>query len=148
MDSLPEPTPRNRGWEALRFASVLPAAILFAAAASIAGGLLTAMLIAAGPPPSSAIVFWVRVAVIYLPRNLAFVLAGALIAPRCRVATACGLAAIAIGVALLVHVLGQSTVGIVNYIHFVAESAGALGGVLWIVGATRRLRPRSPSKVG
>lgn len=92
---------------------------------------------AGGNDSSSAIVYWFRTMMYFVPKNAVFVFAGAMTAPRYRLNTALLLAAIAIGVALIVHVLGQQSVGVVNYIHFAAESAGVVGGVIGVVAVSR-----------
>lgn len=78
------------------------------------------------PEPAS---YYVRLLLYYAPQRAAFVIAGALVAPR-SLATACVLAGVAIALSLTVHILGQHSVGTTNYLHFAAESAGAIVGVV------------------
>ena len=85
-----------------------------------------------------SLVYGVRLVLYFLPKNAAFVIGGALVAPHYRLATAFALATIAIAISLLIHVLGQKTVGPTNYLHFAAESAGAACGALFIGLALRR----------
>ncbi len=146
MDSIPAPPPRNRAWQVLRFVCVLPAALIFAAAAFYAGGLAGALVTALFGATSPSIVYAIRLVLYYMPKNAAFVLAGAITAPRYRVTIALVLAALAIGVALIVHVLGQQSPGVVNYTHFAAETAGAALGVIALVAAPRCRRLWSPRR--
>ena len=67
-------------------------------------------------------------------------------APRHQIATAFGLTGLGIGWSLMTHVIVQhlaaNRVGLVNYIHFSAESAGLLGGAACIFRLDSALRAR------
>ncbi|MSR56636.1 MAG: hypothetical protein EXS05_03050 [Planctomycetaceae bacterium] len=58
-------------------------------------------------------------------------------APRRQMATAIVLTVLGLFVSLMTHVVGQhlagNHVGIVNYTHLFAESAGVLGGAAYIL---------------
>jgi hypothetical protein len=110
----------------LRWLAVLPAAILAAWVAHFAGGIVGLAVSRLVPEPAS---YYVRLLLYYAPQQAAFVIAGALVAPR-PLATACVLAGVAIALSLTVHILGQHSVGTTNYLHFAAESAGAIVGVV------------------
>ena len=141
MGSAHESLRRERAWQLLRWAGVLPVALFFGTAAYYAsgiGGMIAAT--ALGTASKSTFAYWVRLGMFYLPKNAAFVFAGAMIAPQYRLTTALGLAAIASSFALMVHVLGQSTVGVTNYTHFAAESAGAACGVICLAVFVNRQR--------
>jgi hypothetical protein len=138
MNSIPESAQRERAWHLLRWICVLPVAMLFWIAAYYASGMVAAVATAAwGSASKSTLVYWIRFGMFYIPKNAAFVFGGAMTAPRYRVATAAVLASMASGLALLVHVLGQNTVGFTNYTHFAAESAGAALGIICVVAAAR-----------
>jgi hypothetical protein len=72
-----------------------------------------------------------------VPPKSAFVIAGAKVAPRRRSATAIVLALLGLLLSLMTHVIAQNLagnrLGIVNYTHLFAESAGVLGGAAYIV---------------
>jgi hypothetical protein len=87
------------------------------------------------------LVYWIKFALFYIPKQAAFVVGGALTAPRFRVITATILAVVATGMSLLVHVLGQRTVGITNYTHVAAETVGAILGAIFIALVSRPAAP-------
>lgn len=123
----------------LRWLAVIPAAIAAGWLAHLVCGLASvaiARLIGEA--------YYVHLLLCYAPKNAAFVIAGAKIAPRQR-ATAVALAIVAIALSLLVHLLGQRTVGLTNYLHFTAESAGALLGAAFIFATTRTNRAGAAS---
>jgi hypothetical protein len=72
----------------------------------------------------------------YLPRKSAFVIAGTKMAPGHQIATAVALTVLGICLSLTVHIIGQqiagNRVGLVNYMHACAESAGYLGGAAYL----------------
>jgi hypothetical protein len=127
MTQAHEPARRTKLIEAIRWLCVLPAAAL----GSVAVQLLLAVLAQVAGPDG-----W-RMFLYYVVREAAFVMAGALMAPRRRTATAIVLAVLAIAASLLKHILGQylagNHVGSVNYLHFCLESAGAVIGVAFVV---------------
>jgi hypothetical protein len=69
--------------------------------------------------------------------------------PRYQKITATGLEVLAIYLSLMIHVVGQhlagNHVGLVNYTHFVCQSAGALGGAAYVFLRDWRRRCRSDS---
>ena len=120
----------------LRWLAVMPVAIfawwlahfVFGAICAITAQLLTA-----------AAMVYVRLVLVYVPKSAAFVWAGATVSPR-PLPTAIALAAIAMALSLLVHILSQRTVGATNWLHFAAESVGALLGLAAIVVVRSRER--------
>ena len=131
--------------ELLRWACVLPAALIAAMVVVTASGVMsmvvTSML---GTLATPAVPYAIRFALYYLPRPAAFVIGGALVAPRCRVLTAIALTIIASSMSLVIHILGQRAVGVANYTHFAAETAGAILGAACAVMFVRR-RPTDES---
>ena len=65
-------------------------------------------------------------------------------APRRQMGTAIVLAVLGIVFSLLTHIVSQhlhgNRVGTTNYLHFLAESAGVLGGAGYILVRVRRNR--------
>ena len=121
----------------LRWLAVIPAAVMAGWLAHFAFGFMS--LIAARVLSEST-TYYARLLLCYVPKDAAFVIVGAKIAPR-PVATAVVLAVAAIAMSLLVHILGQRTVGVTNYLHFTAESAGALLGVAFTYATMRTQGP-------
>ena len=80
--------------------------------------------------------YYIRIPLYYAPKDAAFVIVGAKVAPR-PLTTAVALAVAAIGISLVIHILGQRTVGVTNYLHFTAESAGAVLGAAFSFATTR-----------
>src|SRR5262245_49502537 len=117
-----EPPPSRPSWQWLRWICVLPAAIIVAAAVRYASRIVVIIVRAVS---LSALASLGRSGVLYVPTDAAFVLVGAITAPRYRVITAIVLAAIRLGLALVAHVLRPDSVGLTNYTHFAAESLGA-----------------------
>jgi hypothetical protein len=129
--------------EVLRWLGVLPAALLadFAVLRIVGAVFAVAHLVGSGrwgTPGDSGIAYPLSVLLYYVPRQLAFVVAGAKVAPRHQTATAIVLTGLGIFVSLMTHVVGQhlagNRVGTTNYTHFLAESAGLLSGagcLLW-----------------
>jgi len=120
----------------LRWLAVIPAAILAGWVAHFAFGMLSLVV---ARVLSESISYYVRLLLYYAPKDAAFVIVGAKIAPR-PMATAVALAVAAIAVSLMVHILGQRTVGVTNYLHFTAESAGAVLGAALTYATTRTNR--------
>ena len=79
----------------------------------------------------------------YFPSGIALTFAGALIAPSRKVTVSIGLGILWLPLTWLTHVFGQSTVGIVNYMHATGGSLGALTGI----ALAARHVSRSRSKV-
>jgi hypothetical protein len=126
----------------LRLLAVIPVAIfawwlaqfVFRAISAITAQLLTA-----------AAMVYVRLVLVYVPKSAAFVWAGATVSPR-PLPTAIALAAIAMALSLLVHILSQRAVGMTNWLHFAAESAGALLGLVLSCVGPRVLRSSQPEQ--
>jgi len=139
MRPFSELTGRGKLFEVLRWLCVLPTALL--------GDIVVQFVIGAvvqiasyggwGGLGDSNIAYALGVFLYYVPRKSAFVIAGAKMAPRHQMATAIGLTVLGLLFSLMTHVVGQhlagNRVGIVNYTHFVAESAGVLGGAAYIL---------------
>jgi hypothetical protein len=90
---------------------------------------------------------FLRIVFYYVVPRSAFVIAGAKIAPRFQLATAIALTGLGVFLSLMTHVVVQhvagNRVGVTNYAHFIAESAGlAVGatGILWSERWCRRSR--------
>jgi hypothetical protein len=85
--------------------------------------------------------WFARIVLLYALPASAFVLAGALIAPR-RLLVAIVLTLLIVVRSLLQHLLIQHLagrrVGVTNYTHFLAESAGALSGTVYIARQNRK----------
>jgi hypothetical protein len=86
----------------------------------------------------STVIYYLRLLLFYAPKEAAFVIVGAKVAPQGQLATAFALAATAILISLVVHVLGQRSAGVTNYTHFTAEAAGAIFGVAFMYFARQR----------
>jgi hypothetical protein len=124
-----QPTGGKRS-EVLWWLAVLPAALL----ASMAVRLLLGVGVQAARSGGweifgdSGVGYWPKMFLFYVPQPAAFVLAGALVAPRYKRATAIVLATLGILGSLLIHIAGQhlvgNKVGHINYTHFLFESAG------------------------
>lgn len=144
MSSASESPHRSKRSEILRWLCVLPAAILAQLAVRYAVGVVAQ---SAGwrtdndLSPSSLVLLFLAYA---LPA-VAFVIAGAKTAPRYVMATSIGLALLGLLLSLMTHLVGQhlagNRVGIVNYMHFFAESAGFLAGATVLALGTRKNRP-------
>lgn len=134
--------------EVLRWIAVLPAAVLGAMAVQFLIGALVQLTrhggwdILGGSSVSYPALF-----LLYMPRKAAFVIAGALTAPRHHIATALVLAVLGLCISLMIHIIGQhlagNHVGPANYTHFLAESAGLLCGFAGIFWLARALTLRS-----
>lgn len=124
----------------MRWICILPAAVLGGLAARYAFGLVAWLLASgrAGSPPAFDAVYYLRLVLYYLPKEAAFVAAGALVAPRRRGMVAFVLAAVAIALSFVVHIAGQANPGSLNYTHFGTESAGAALGAACLLYVERR----------
>ena len=65
----------------------------------------------------------------YFPSGVALTFVGATVAPSQKVTVAIVLAVVWLPLVWLTHVFGQSTVGLVNYMHATGDSLGTLTGV-------------------
>jgi len=118
--------------------------MVVATASGIISLVLTSLL---GNLATPALAWWIKFTLFYLPKKAAFVIGGALTAPRHHLITSLILAAIASIMSLVVHILGQRTVGLTNYTHFTAETTGAALGAICIAVAFRP-KPPSPLPLG
>ena len=139
MRPFSELTGRGRHIEVLRWVCVLPAAVL--------GGMVVQFLVWAvvqiaslgawSSLGDSNFAYGLKVFLYYVPWEVAFVVAGAKMAPRHPMATATVLTILGLFLSLMKHVVVQhlagNRVGIVNYTHFFAESMGVLGGAAYIL---------------
>jgi hypothetical protein len=133
MKSFAELTGKQKVIELLRWISVPAAAALGGFAARYISVLVSRLIVYGwGASAESDFVDYLRLLIFYVPKEAAFVIAGAMMAPRSRLAAAINLAVAAMLMSLVVHVLGQRNVGVVNYTHFTAESAGAALGAAYI----------------
>lgn len=110
-----------RGVDFLRWICVLPAAVLGTIFARTLAGTLWRLLFFNS---ESVIASWTRL-LVYAVAGAAFVLAGALVAPRNRGTTAVILALAFALLSLLTHVISQDHPGTTNFLHLAAETAGA-----------------------
>jgi len=146
MKPISELTGRRRLIEVIRWLCVLPAAVLGDIAAEFV--VETVAQIATyggwGTLGDSSIAYSLRLLLFYVLPKSAFVMAGAKMAPRYQRATAVVLTFLGLLFSLMTHVIVQhldgKRVGIVNYTHVLAESAGMLGGAAYILLQARRNR--------
>ena len=134
-----QPLQRNeRRWiNALRWLCVLPAAYL---ASWLFGGVVVFLLSSLGIElRGSGYPAFVFPLLQTLPAGIAFTMVGAIVAPSRRTATATTLAALYILISLVIHIIGQPTLGLANYMHAMGGSLGALIGA----AATLHTRFRS-----
>src|SRR5262245_5458579 len=87
-----------------------------------------------------ALVYWICYALVLVPKNVAFVLAGSWVAPRARPTTAVVLAGLAILIALVVHLINRRGTGFTNYQDFAFETIGAVAAAAWVAVASFRKR--------
>jgi hypothetical protein len=133
--------------EVVRWLCVLPAAMLGSFVVQLIVGAVVQIADNSGLGilGDSKIAYSLRLFLFYVPRESVFVIAGAMTAPRHQMATAIVLTVLGICLSLMTHVVGQhlagNHVGLVNYTHFFAESAGAVGGAAYIFLQDRRKRP-------
>ncbi|MCH2201678.1 MAG: hypothetical protein MK102_06895 [Fuerstiella sp.] len=78
-----------------------------------------------------------------LPSGIAFAVAGTVIAPGFRPATAIVLAALCIPISTGIHIFAQPDPGLTNYMHSTGESLGALLGVAGVLIGTALSDPRN-----
>jgi len=141
MQSVPDPPRLPLFCQCLRWACVLPAAIVSGLFAGYAVGMTGFALRVVAP---SAADYWRQFGVPHFIRSAAFVFVGAALSPRYRIATALVLAVAKTGLALKTHVLIDCRVGFTNYAHFTAEMLGAACGIACLVAFMRCRRSSSP----
>ena len=134
--------PKIDGLTILRWLAVIPAAILAGWVAHLVLGTVTAVVSGVANRLFSESWRYVPLLLYYAPKHAAFVMAGAKVAPR-PLPTAVVLAAAAIILSLMTHILSQGRIGLMNYLHFTAESVGAVIGVAYIYTARRSAIPTS-----
>lgn len=132
--------PNLKHVEVLRWIGVLPAAFLGAFAARFVGGIAGYAAAHALGSESGSTVALLTLLLAYGIGTAAFVLAGALAAPRHRAVVAIALAAICVIVSLLTHVLSQGHPGRTNYLHLAAETVGAVLAAGYALCMQRRKR--------
>lgn len=121
-------------FELLRWIGVVPCAWL---AGKVAGGLgYGAFRIFRGPGYPDFLYPLLQ----YFPGGLALAFVGGMVAPKRRLTVALTLAVLLMSYSWLIHVIGQPSPGLVNYMHATGESLGALIGVA-LVG--RRVASRN-----
>jgi ATP/ADP translocase len=128
------------GW--LRWVCVLPAAVLASIAVQFIAGMVGRLAIFAGASSAdSTFVYYLLLLLLYIPKEAAFVVAGAKMAPQGRFVTAVVLVVVRVLMSLIVHIVGQTNPGVVNYTHFAVESTGSGLGLACIkslgAGATK-----------
>lgn len=148
MTPFSELTGRARRIEVLRWLGVLPAALLGDFVVHfILGAVVHFASYGGWGTGGSNIAYVLSLFLYYVPRKSAFVIAGAKTAPRHQAPAAIVLTLLGLVLSLMIHVVGQhlagNRVGIVNYTHFVAESAGVLGGAAYILWQVWRKPPHA-----
>ena len=125
-DSQPSQRYERRWINVLRWLCVLPAAYF---ASWLFGGVVVFLLSSLGIElRGSGYPAFVFPLVQTFPNGVVFTMAGALVAPGRRTATATTLAALFIPMSLVIHIIGQSSPGLTNYMHAIGGSLGALIG--------------------
>jgi hypothetical protein len=144
MRAFAELTGREKRIEVLRWFCVLPSALLGGFVVQLLVGVVVQIigLRGSGSLGASDVAYSLSMFLAYMPAKSALVIAGATMAPRRRMATALVLTFLAIVFSLLTHVVSQhlagNRVGFVNYLHFSAESVGALIGAAFILFKVRK----------
>jgi hypothetical protein len=134
-----ELTGRDRSIEGFRWLCVLPAAVLANFTADFVVGAVVQVVQYRGWDilGGSIVAKSLTLFLFHVPPESAFVIAGAKMAPRHQRATAMALTLLGFLFSLMTHVISQQLserrVGIVNYLHLSAESAGLLGGATYIL---------------
>lgn len=132
---------RSRLAEVLRWLGVLPVALIASTIVNyvfkivVMFGLIRLPLLR-----ELEFAYWICYALVLVPKNVVFVLAGAVMAPRARPVAAAAMAAIACLMALTIHLLGRGSPGLKNWQDFAVESAGAILTAAVIALASRRKR--------
>ncbi len=144
MASLPMNREKAITW--LRWACVLPAAVLGSFAAQFLAALAGRLVVFAwGSPAESHVVYYLLLVLFYAPKEAGFVVAGANTAPRARFVVATVLAVVGMLISLIVHIVRQSHPGVVNYTHVAVECTGSALGLAYVLYCARRVRVRRPS---
>jgi hypothetical protein len=135
----------SQGWERttrwLRWAGILPAAVLAGfSIEAVARIVFRAIAAASGEPAQTILVSCLRLFLLYVPKETGFVVVGATVAPRGKCTTAVLLAALRLLLSLATHLLTQTRWGSANYWHLALESTGALLGAGHVALTSRRRR--------
>jgi hypothetical protein len=135
MTPFAELTGRQKVIEVLRWLAVVPAAVLSVAALRIIARFVMPPLVIQPPgtpviPVSEGRLLLVRA--LYILMGLAFVIAGASMAPRWHFATAVVLSLVWIGYSFLYQVLVHLGQGPPHYVYFALESVSAACGAVAI----------------
>src|SRR5919112_3287329 len=121
MNPTSSPVKREKVIRWLRWVCVLPAAVVGSLAAQFIAGMLGRLAVTAwGNPAESAFASYLLLR-LHIPKEAGFVAAGAKMAPRGRLRTAIVLAVVRVLLSLIVHIIGQTHPGVVNYTHFAVE---------------------------
>lgn len=123
---------KHSGLDLLRWPGVLPCAYLAHWLLQGLGFALFSFLRGPGYPEFLFPLFQ------YLPSGVALILVGAMVAPSRKVATSIWLAVLWMPLMWMVHVFGQSSPGLTNYMHATGDSIGSLVGVALIFRQVRR----------
>jgi hypothetical protein len=138
MTSSPEVAGRGRAAELPRWVLVVPSAAVARLSVEYAGSLISRLAAYGwGTSAQSQFVHYLQLLVFHGPKESAFVIIGAKMAPTNRRATSIVLAAVAILYSLMVHVFSQPRPGITNYTHFAMEAAGGVFGVVYVICGQR-----------
>jgi hypothetical protein len=137
MKSSPSLTATKMVIRWLRWAAVV--ALVYSALAALVYAALGPQAYARQPAPLAAVGNLVFMLHFYMLREMAFVVAGALMAPRFRLTTAIVLAALHVLLSLWIHVLSRVSLaelvlfeGGASYRQFTLEALGAVLGVAYI----------------
>ena len=146
MGSFTEITGRKKLIEIVRWFCVLPVAVLgdFVASFVVRAVVRIASYGGLGILGNSTFAYWFGLFLSYGPQKAAFVVLGSKMAPRRQLTSSIVLTVLGFSLSLMTHVLGQhlawNHVGIVNYSHLFAESAGLLSGTAYLVFQIARNR--------
>ena len=121
----------------LRWVCVLPAAVVGSLAAQFIAGMLGRLAVSAWESPAESTFVSYLLLLLHIPKEAGFVVAGAKLAPRGRLRTAIVLAVVRVLLSLIVHIVGQTRPGVVNYTHFAVESTGSALGLAYILVSER-----------
>lgn len=118
--------------DTLRWVCVLPSAWLGSVVIQRLIGLIARLLITPGHQPDAQAAYYLQLFLFYAPKEAAFVIAGAIMAPRFHLATAVVLSVTGILLSIVIHILGQTNPGIVNFTHSGLETTGIVLGAGWV----------------
>lgn len=140
MQPFSELSGKEKSVEILRWVCVPAAAVLGCLAVRFAGTVVVRMVMSGWESVADSVfASCLRFLLFYVPKETAFVVAGATMAPRNRLTAGLFLAVAGILMSLVVHIVGQRRPGIINMAHFALESAGAAIGLVCLFGLQRSL---------